>query len=96
MGSAGAGGADGGRLSPQADVLLTLRRLCQQYRALPSQVLAEDGGLLLQLLEVDHIIQEAGDEYAREQRGEAGAADPLDLADLIESDEREREASGSG
>lgn len=63
MGSPGPGGAPGepAQLSPKADALLTLRRLCKEYRALPSQVLAEDGGLLLQLLEVDSIVREAAE-----------------------------------
>jgi hypothetical protein len=53
-GHAAARGAD--QLSAQAEALLLLRRLCRQYHALPSAVLAEDGGLLLQLLRVDTIV----------------------------------------
>lgn len=56
------------RLSVEADALLTLRRLCREYHALPSAVLAEDGGLLLQLLQVDTIINEAEVEQAQEQQ----------------------------
>lgn len=39
--------------------------MCQQYPgALPSAVLAEDGGLLMQLLEVDAIVVAAETEAA--------------------------------
>lgn len=71
MGPAGAGDADGdaARLSAEADALLTLRRLCKEYSALPSQVLAEDGGLLLQLLEVDGIIRTAEERRAQQIQG---------------------------
>lgn len=58
-----------GWLSGEARALLTVRALCQQYPgALPSQVLAEpDGGLLLQLLEVDHIVTVAESDRARSE-----------------------------
>jgi hypothetical protein len=63
-------------------VLLTLRRLCKEYHALPSQVLAEDAGLLLQLLEVDAIVNEAEAEYLQQQAmGESAGIDP-GLAEL--------------
>lgn len=57
----GLGTGDGGsgqRLSGELDAILTLRRLCREYHAVPSVILAEDGTLLLQLLEVDAIIDE--------------------------------------
>lgn len=57
-------------LSPQLEALLTLRRLCKQYPgALPSAILAEDGGLLLQLLQVDAIVDEVEAEEARQAQG---------------------------
>jgi hypothetical protein len=65
-------GADPGtpqpELSAEADALLTLNRLCRKHRALPSQVLAEDGGLLLQLLQVDNILDRAAEERAAFER----------------------------
>lgn len=76
MGPAATG--DAGRLSAEADALLTLRRLCKEYRALPSQVLAEDGGLLLQLLEVDGIIRTAEDRHAQ---GQAQTYGPMEVLD---------------
>lgn len=58
-------GSGTGALSGQAEALLTLRHLCREYKALPSQVMAEDGGLLLQLLEADGIITVAEAEAAK-------------------------------
>lgn len=40
---------------------MLMRRLCQEYRALPSQLMEEDGGLLLQLLEVGAIVDDAAE-----------------------------------
>lgn len=85
MGSGPAGGSAGGRLSSEADALLTLRRLCQEYHALPSQVLAEDGPLMLHLLEIEGIVRAAEDAHAREAAGE-----PMDYYD----DETWGEVSG--
>lgn len=71
-------GGTGGKppeLSAQAEVLLTLRRLCKQYPgALPSQIMAEDGGLLLQLMQIDNIVNVA-------------EAEELDKSDAIDGEE---------
>jgi hypothetical protein len=40
-------------------MLLLVHRLCKEFNALPSQVLAEDGALMLQLLEVRDMVAEA-------------------------------------
>lgn len=45
-----------------------LRRLCTLYHALPSAVLAEDAGLLLQLVQVENLVDEAEDEVTRRRR----------------------------
>ena len=84
-GGAPAAGGEPAGLSPRADALLTLRRLCRQYHALPSQVLAEDGGLLLQLLQVDAIVTAAEVEMAQEgglPGSIPGAEDWLDEIEL--------------
>ncbi len=57
---------------------MTLRRLCKEYSALPSAVLAEDGGLLLQLLQVDGIVNAAEAEHVREQQDGAPGLGPVD------------------
>lgn len=50
-------------------MLLTLRRLCKQYPgALPSQIMAEDGGLLLQLMQIDAIVTAAEAEKIDESK----------------------------
>jgi hypothetical protein len=55
------GNADGD-LGPELSALLTVRRLCKHFHALPSQLMGEDGGLLLQLLELEDIITEGREE----------------------------------
>lgn len=52
-----------------------MRRLCKQYPgALPSQIMAEDGGLLLQLMQIDNIVSIA-------------EADELDKSGAIDGEE---------
>lgn len=52
-----------------------MRRLCKQYPgALPSQIMAEDGGLLLQLMQIDNIVSIA-------------EADELDKGNAIDGEE---------
>jgi len=78
VGAGGAGDdeADGPPgLSPKARALLFLRRMCKLYHALPSAVLQEDGGLLMQLLAVEVIVDEAEEEQAH---AALGGGEPYD------------------
>ena len=61
-----------------------LRRLCKQYPgALPSAILAEDGGLLMQLLRVDAIVT---DVEAKAAASAAFGVATWDYDDMIADD----------
>lgn len=50
-----------------------LHRMCREFHALPSQVMAEDGGLMLQLMEVGTMVTDAETWWAeRARRGTGG------------------------
>lgn len=46
--------------------------MCKEFHALPSQVMTEDGGLMLQLLEVGAIVADAETWWAEQARRGTG------------------------